>query len=154
MIEFIQAETSQQLETVRELLREYERELGVDLCFQGFAAELDGLPGSYAPPAGRLLLALHQGTPIGCVALQAIDTRRVEMKRLFLRPIARGAGAGRALVTKILHEAQAIGYEEIVLDTLPSMVEAQQLYAGFGFRDIAPYRPNPIVGSRYMGRRL
>lgn len=138
----------------RQLFREYQAELGIDLCFQGFAAEVEGLPGDYAPPSGRLLLALRDGVAVGCVALRAVDGTRCEMKRLYLRPGARGSGLGRALVERLLSEARAEGYGEVVLDTLPSMAEAQRMYERFGFRDIPPYRANPVAGARYLGLRL
>lgn len=154
MMQLKQVESQEEVEIARALLREYERALGVDLCFQGFAAELAALPGAYTPPSGRLILAWRDGAPIGCVALQRVNDARGEMKRLYVRPSARGLGLGRALVTRILNDARAIGYAEIVLDTLPSMTEAQRLYEQFGFRDIEPYRPNPIVGSRYLGKSL
>jgi putative acetyltransferase len=154
MLRPTQAQSADEIEIVRGLLREYQHALGVDLCFQGFEAELKGLPGAYAPPSGRLLLALHEGTPVGCVALQRIDASRCEMKRLYVRPSARGLGLGRTLVTQILQDAKAFGYSEVVLDTLPSMIEAQRLYEQFGFREIEPYRPNPIVGTRYLGKKL
>lgn len=149
-----QVESKGEIEIARELMREYERALGVDLCFQDFEAELKELPGSYAPPSGRLLLAWHQGTPIGCAALQRVNATRGEMKRLYVRPNARGLRIGRMLVTRILEDAKAIGYSEVVLDTLPTMIEAQRLYEQFGFREIEPYRPNPIVGTRYLGKEL
>jgi ribosomal protein S18 acetylase RimI-like enzyme len=149
-----QVKTADEIEIVRTLLREYQQGLGVDLCFQGFDGELRGLPGGYAPPRGRLLLAFHDGAPIGCIALQQIDTSRGEMKRLYVRASARGLGVGRMLVMKILDDAKTIGYSEIVLDTLPTMLEAQRLYEQLGFQDIAPYRANPIVGSRYLGKKL
>lgn len=149
-----QVESPEEIEIARKLLREYQRALGVDLCFQGFEAELAALPGAYAPPSGRLLLAWHDGVPIGCIALQRVDDSRGEMKRLYVRPSARGLGLGRTLVTRILGDAKAIGYSEVVLDTLPSMIEAQRLYEQFGFREIEPYRPNPVVGSRYLGKEL
>ena len=139
---------------VRQLFREYQAELGIDLCFQGFAAEVEGLPGDYAPPSGRLLLALRDDVAVGCVALRAVDGTRCEMKRLYLRPGARGSGVGRALVERLLSEARAEGYGEVVLDTLPSMAEAQRMYERFGFRDIPPYRANPVAGARYLGLRL
>ena len=138
----------------RQLFREYQAELGIDLCFQGFAAEVEGLPGDYAPPSGRLLLALRDDVAVGCVALRAVDGARCEMKRLYLRPGARGSGVGRALVERLLSEARAEGYGEVVLDTLPSMAEAQRMYERFGFRDIPPYRANPVAGARYLGLRL
>ena len=149
-----QARSADEIESVRSLMREYQQRLGVDLGFQGFEAELNALPGSYSPPHGRLLLALHEQTPVGCVALQRISDSRAEMKRLYVPPRARGLGVGRTLVTHVLAEAQAIGYSEVVLDTLPGMVEAQSLYERFGFRAVAPYRPNPIAGTRYLARYL
>src|SRR5687768_14057978 len=148
------AQSAEEIEIVRRLMRDYQHKLGVDLSFQGFEAELDALPGSYAPPSGRLLLAVHEQTPVGCVALQRVNASRAEMKRLYVPPGARGLGVGRRLVEQVLAEAQAIGYSEVVLDTLPNMTEAQRLYRQFGFRDIEPYRPNPIAGTRYLGKAL
>jgi putative acetyltransferase len=142
------------IDTVRVLLREYQQGLGIDLCFQGFESELRGLPGSYAPPHGRLYLARHETDAIGCVALQRVDATRAEMKRLYVRPQGRGLGIASALVARILDDARTIGYGEIVLDTLPSMIEAQRLYQQLGFLDIAAYRPNPIGGTRYLGKKL
>jgi putative acetyltransferase len=140
--------------TIRTLLRDYQMLVGVDLCFQGFEAELRDLPGGYAPPRGRLLLAMHDGRDVGCVALRDVGAGRCEMKRLFVRPDARGLGLGGALVAEVMREARAIGYEEMVLDTLPSMVEAQRMYERLGFRDVAAYCENPVVGARYRGLRL
>lgn len=142
------------LDTVRTLLREYQALLGVDLCFQGFAAELAGLPGAYARPGGRLLLAVHDGAAIGCVALRPLGGARCEVKRLFVRPGHRGLGIGWALTARIVAEARAIGYEEVVLDTLPSMAAAQRLYEELGFKAIPPYCVNPIAGTRYLGKDL
>lgn len=146
--------TSAELAVVRELFFEYQAELGIDLCFQGFAAEVEGLPGDYAPPSGRLLLAFRDGAPVGCAALRRVTGTRCETKRLFLRPGARGMGLGRRLVESLLAEARSIGYDEIVLDTLPSMAEAQRMYERFGFPDIPSYRTNPVPGARYLGLRL
>jgi ribosomal protein S18 acetylase RimI-like enzyme len=148
------AQNTEDIRIVRSLMRDYQQRLGVDLSFQGFEAELAALPGAYAPPGGRLLLAWHDRTPAGCVALQRIDSSRAEMKRLYVPPSARGLGVGRKLVAELLAEAQSIGYAEVVLDTLPTMVEAQRMYEQFGFRDIEPYRPNPIAGTRYLGKSL
>lgn len=142
------------VQVARQLMREYQSLLGIDLCFQGFEDELRALPGDYAPPRGCLLLAWLDGKAIGCVALRALDETRGEMKRLFVRPQARGTGAGRALAERLLAEARAIGYGQIVLDTLPQMAEAQGLYETLGFRDIAPYCVNPIPGARYLGLAL
>lgn len=154
MLLVMQAQSADEIEIVRSLMREYQQRLGVDLSFQGFDNELDALPGSYAPPTGRLLLAWHENTAVGCVALQRINSSRAEMKRLYVPPSARGLGVGRKLVEQLLAEAQTIGYSEVVLDTLPNMGEAQRLYQQFGFREIEPYRPNPIAGTRYLGKTL
>ncbi len=154
MSQLVHAQSIDDIDIVRTLLSEYQQGLGVDLCFQGFAAELRGLPGAYAPPSGRLLLAFYAGAPVGCVALQRVDAWRGEMKRLYVRSSARGAGVGRMLVARVLAEAKSIGYGEVVLDTLPTMIDAQRLYERFGFREIEPYRPNPIVGTRYLAKTL
>jgi ribosomal protein S18 acetylase RimI-like enzyme len=154
MLHIAQATSASDIATVRELLLEYRDSLGVDFCFQGVETEVRNLPGGYAPPGGRLFLAANDGIPVACVALRAAGGARSEMKRLFVRPTARGLGVGRALVSLVLDEARAIGYSEVVLDTLPSMAEAQRLYEQFGFRDIPPYRPNPVQGSRFLSKSL
>jgi ribosomal protein S18 acetylase RimI-like enzyme len=136
---------------VRDLFREYEAWLGVDLCFQGFAAELAGLPGDYAPPSGRLLLAsAGADRAAGCVALRALDAERCEMKRLYVRPAHQGSGLGRTLVTTLIEEARGVGYRAMLLDTLPQMRAAQHLYESLGFRDVEPYRYNPYPGTRFL----
>jgi len=135
---------------VRALLREYEVELAVDLCFQGFDQEVANLPGDYAPPRGALLVAEVGGAIAGCVALRPHDGGACEMKRLYARPAFRGRKVGRALAEAIITEARRIGYARMRLDTLPVMTEAQSLYARLGFTDIAPYRVNPVPGTRYM----
>jgi ribosomal protein S18 acetylase RimI-like enzyme len=142
------------LGVVRELFREYADRLGVDLCFQGFAAELDALPGKYAPPGGRLFLAACDGETAGCVALRPISDSVGEMKRLYVCPAFRGRGVGRALVDRVIAEAQAIGYRRLQLDTLPAMAEAIRLYESLGFRDIPPYCENPVPGARFLGLDL
>ena len=145
-----QAETPEEIDHVRALFAEYQASLDVDLGFQGFPQELSGLPGSYAPPSGRLLLATVEESPCAVVALQAIDAETCEMKRLYVRPNSRGTRLGRLLVEQVLLEARQIGYRRICLDTLPSMTEAAAMYERFGFRDIPPYRYNPVAGTRYM----
>jgi putative acetyltransferase len=139
---------------VRALLYEYQSLLGVDLSFQDFDSEVRDLPGAYAPPKGRLLLATHNTIAVGCIALREESGTRAEMKRLFVRPGTRGFGVGKALVSRALDEARAIGYSEVVLDTLPSMAGAQRLYEQFGFQDIPAYRENPIKGTRYLSKLL
>ncbi len=138
------------------LFRAYQASLAVDLCFQGFEAELAGLPGDYAPPRGALLIArTAQGAPIGCAALRPLEASGIaEMKRLYVAPEGRGAGLGKALLAAILSEAKRAGYTEIRLDTLPEMAAAQALYRAAGFEDAAPYYATPIGGTVFMRRRL
>jgi ribosomal protein S18 acetylase RimI-like enzyme len=138
------------VETIRTLFDEYARELAVDLSFQGFAAERDGLPGEYVPPRGRLLLAERGGSAAGCVALRPLDARTAEMKRLFVRPSARGTGLGRRLAQSVIAEAAAAGYGSLRLDTLPSMGAAIAMYRGLGFHEIAAYRHNPVPGALFL----
>ena len=146
------AASAEDIMEIRQLLRAYEAWLRTDLCFQNFESELAGLPGSYAPPSGRLLIAMSATGPrsAGCVALRPFDKSVCEMKRLFVRADFRGTGLGRRLALAILDEARAIGYRKMRLDTLPQQREAHQLYASLGFREIEPYRPNPIAGSLFL----
>jgi GNAT superfamily N-acetyltransferase len=154
VLQIVLAVTKTEIEIVREMFREYQRALGVDLCFQGFADEVAGLPGSYAPPRGRLLLALDGDDVIGCIALRPLGEDACEMKRLYLRPTARGKGAGRALALHVIAEARAIGYRTMRLDTLPMMREAHALYESLGFRTIPAYYDNPVPGALFMERAL
>ena len=142
------------LPELRALLREYADSIGVDLSFQSFDAEMAGLPGDYAPPAGRLLIleraVPEDNTVAGCVALRRLEDEVCEMKRLWVRPNHQGHGLGRALAMAIIDEARRAGYARMRLDTLPSMTSAIALYQSLGFRPIAPYRPNPVAGSLFL----
>ena len=146
----LRIERSTEIALIRSLLLEYASSLEVDLGFQNFEQELASLPGDYEP----ILLARWNDEPAGCVALRRIDDGVCEMKRLYVRPDYRGHGVGRALAERIIAEARIRGYRVMRLDTLPSMRDAARMYEGLGFRDIAPYRFNPIEGSRFMELRL
>jgi putative acetyltransferase len=149
------AETPTQIAQARELFLEYAQSLGFSLCFQNFDKELAGLPGDYAPPEGRLLLVEHEGQLAGCVALHTLEPGVCEMKRLYLRPQFRGKGLGRAVAERIIAEARHIGYRRIRLDTVePIMKDAVAMYRKLGFKEVAPYRPNPIAGAIYMELEL
>jgi GNAT superfamily N-acetyltransferase len=154
MMTLVQVETPQQIEEVRRLLREYEASLNVSLCFQGFEKELAELPGDYAPPGGRLLLACDGNQPAGCVALRGLDAETCEMKRLYLRPEFRGQGAGRRLARALIQEARTLGYKRMRLDTLAAMQEARALYESLGFKRIEPYYHNPHPGTEFMELEL
>ena len=149
-----QAISQQDVERARELFREYADWIKVDLCFQGFEGELATLPGDYAPPDGRLLLAWHHEKPVGCVALRRIDATTGEIKRLYVRPETRGRRTGQRLVEQVIAAARAIGYRRLVLDTLPQMAEAQSLYRSFGFSEIPAYCANPLPGIIYLALDL
>lgn len=138
------------------LFRDYAISLGVDLAYQNFEAELAAMPGGYAPPSGELLLARDaEGRPVGCVGLRAIEPPGCcEMKRLYVAPAARGTGLGGDLVRMLVGIAEAIGYREMRLDTLPTMTGAQTLYRKLGFELIAPYYDTPVTGTLFMRRTL
>lgn len=146
----VQPAGAAELAAVRQLFTEYAAWVGVDLSFQGFDAELAGLPGDYAPPTGALFLARVEGRLAGCVAVHAWRDGACEMKRLFVRDGFRGAGCGRALVERVIAWARASGFRRILLDTLPAMEQAQRMYERFGFRETAPYRDNPVPGARFL----
>ena len=154
MIEIRSAELPRDLEVVRALFEEYANGLGVDLAFQGFDRELAELPGKYQPPAGSLLLAWNGERAVGSIALRPLDSRICEMKRLYVRPEARGEQLGRRLVERLCREARDAGYARICLDTLPMMVSAQSLYESLGFVPVEPYVFNPIPGTKFLALDL
>ncbi|GLQ98762.1 GNAT family N-acetyltransferase [Dyella mobilis] len=148
------AEFPRDADEVRTLFSEYAEGLGVDLAFQGFDDEVAGLPGKYAAPRGRLLLAWHGEVAVGCIAMRGIDDRVCEMKRLYVRPQARGESLGRRLVQHLCEEATAAGYSRICLDTLASMATAQKLYASLGFKPVDAYVYNPLPGTQFLALDL
>ena len=154
-ITLVEAHGPEQVAVIRDLFQEYGASLGFSLCFQSFDEELARLPGEYAPPSGRLLLASVDGAPAGCAALHRLDDRIAEMKRLYVRPAYRGQKLGLALTQRILQEARAIGYTHVRLDTVAGVMDdAIRVYRRLGFREIAPYRENPIAGALYMELEL
>lgn len=154
MIEIRAAENPVDIPATRALFLEYAAGLGVDLCFQDFEAELASLPGKYALPMGRLLLACDDSEAVGCVALRPVDAETCEMKRLYVRPVVRGQQLGRRLAQRICAEASDAGYRRICLDTLSTMEPALALYASLGFSAVEPYVFNPIRGAIFLGLEL
>ncbi len=153
-IDVLQAESAEQIEDARGIFREYAEGLGVDLCFQGFEAELAGLPGEYAPPGGALLLAYVDGALAGCGAVRPLHdvdyANACEMKRLYVRPAFRRFGLGRLLTQRLMDCAARTGYSVLLLDTLDDMESARGLYRTLGFEEIPPYYFNPIPGAHYL----
>ena len=153
-VDLVAARSPEQLDATRTLFGEYAAQLGVDLCFQDFEAELAGLPGDYAEPRGALLLALVDGELAGCCALRPLDDvdygNAAEMKRLYVRKAFRGFGIGRQLAEAILEAAERLGYACVLLDTLDDMEAARALYEDLGFEDIPPYYHNPLPGAHYL----
>jgi ribosomal protein S18 acetylase RimI-like enzyme len=149
---------STELTLVRALFAEYACSLNIDLCFQNFEAELQALPGDYAPPRGALMLARAGSELVGCCALRPLDTvdypNACEMKRLYVRPALRGDGVGRRLAEAVMEAAQQAGYAFILLDTLSEMETARAMYQDLGFTEVPPYYYNPIEGAHYLMARL
>ncbi|MEZ5422690.1 MAG: GNAT family N-acetyltransferase [Pyrinomonadaceae bacterium] len=155
MIEFVFAEEPAQIDDARSIFREYEKWLGLDLCFQNFEEELRTLPGKYASPEGRLILVYKDGELAGGIALRKIEEGICEMKRLYLRENARGSGIGKSLIENVIAEARKIGYKKMRLDTFPpKMAKAVSLYESHGFYEIPPYYDNPYDGVLYMEKVL
>jgi len=154
MLKIYPAETDKDIELAKELFVEYADSLGFDLCFQNFEEELANLPGDYAPPEGCLLLAKYQEKVAGCVALRKLSDGICEGKRLYVRPEFRGLKIGRKLAEAIIEEARKIGYSRMRGDTLTSMKAARELYVSLGFKEIEPYRHNPIKGAKFIELKL
>ena len=153
-IQLITPNAPEQLDAARQIFTEYAAQLGIDLCFQNFEAELAGLPGDYSDPGGALLLALVDGEIAGCCGLRALDSvdypNAAEMKRLYVRKAFRRFGLGRQLAEAMLDAARMAGYHSVLLDTLDDMESARALYAELGFTQIPPYYHNPIAGAHYL----
>jgi ribosomal protein S18 acetylase RimI-like enzyme len=153
-IQFITPTTPGELEATRGIFGEYAAQLGIDLCFQNFDAELASLPGEYAAPQGILLLAMVNGAIAGCCAMRPLHrvdySDACEMKRLYVRQAFRRLGLGRQLTEAIVDAARVAGYHHLLLDTLSDMESARALYADLGFEAIPPYYHNPIAGAHYL----
>lgn len=152
--EIKQATSADDFAAASALIEKYAAELGVDLCFQDFAEEVATLATMYGPPGGCLLLARANGSAVGCVAVRKRDADTCEMKRLYVQPERRGTGLGRRLAEIALVTGRKLGYERMLLDTLPVMNEAQALYSSLGFEEISGYYPNPLPGVRYLACSL
>lgn len=153
-MQIIHADTEILLNETEQLFREYEQFLNVDLCFQGFEAELAGLPGKYAPPTGALLLAVDGKQAAGCVAVRPLKESICEMKRLYVRPQYRGTGLGRLLAKHIIAEAEKLSYDLMKLDTLATLNEAMGLYQSLGFSQTDAYYHNPLEDVIYWEKNL
>jgi len=154
VLKMVTAESIGQIETIRELFLEYAKSLNFDLCFQDFDKELKSLPGRYAAPHGRLLLALYEEKIAGCVGLWKVNDQVCEMKRLWVRPEFRGKKIGRQLAEFVIEQAKLIGYSKMKLDTIDTMTEAIKLYVSLGFKSTSAYRYNPVEGAEYMELEL
>jgi putative acetyltransferase len=153
-MQIVRVESASQLAQVCELFEEYWASFGFTPCFQNFGAEVAGLPGDYAPPGGRLALAMIEGQAAGCVALRQFDAGRCEAKRLFVRPQVRNRGVGRQLLDWVIAEARAAGYREMVGDTMPVMEKALEMYDRLGFERTEPYSDHPTPGAIFLRLKL
>jgi ribosomal protein S18 acetylase RimI-like enzyme len=154
-MKFVQVESEIEIAAARELFAEYAAALNIDLCFQNFARELAELPGNYAPPTGRLFLAVTGAETAGCIAMRKIGEEACEMKRLYVRPAFRGSGLGRRLAGKLIETARELGYKQMRLDTIPGKMDsAIALYRSLGFKEIEPYYVNPVAGALFFELQL
>jgi putative acetyltransferase len=157
-IQLVEPDTPELLNATREIFREYARDLGVDLCFQGFEDELASLPGQYAAPHGAVLLAFVDGALAGCGGFRPLpgvdDANACEMKRLYVRRAFRQLGLGRVLAQALIDRATQAGHSAMLLDTLDEMEAARSLYTSLGFVEVAPYYYNPIPGAHYLKVQL
>lgn len=153
-MQILPAVSEHEISQVRQLFQEYWDSFGFTPCFQNFGSEVAELPGKYAPPEGRLGLALVDGQPAGCVALRRIDAVRCEAKRLYVRPGVRGQGLGAALLAWVIAEARAAGYRELLGDTMPVMQQALAMYDRMGFERTGPYAAEATAGAIYLRLRL
>ena len=154
LLRIVEVEGKEYLAEVRNLFEEYAGTLEIDLDFQGFNEELAGLPGTYTPPEGCLFIALWKGHVAGCVALRQFSPGICEMKRLYTKSQFRGLGIGKALCEELIKRARRLGYRRMRLGTLPSMEKARSLYGSLGFKEIDPYRFNPVEGASFMELKL
>lgn len=155
-LKIVNASSQADISSARSLFEKYAHSLTVSLDFQDFQRELSNLPGKYAPPRGAILLAKsREGDALGCVALRPLDfASGCEMKRLFVQPSARASGIGPALSQKLIQLAKEIGYQDMYLDTLPSMKAAQALYTKLGFKPTEPYYETPVPETLFMKLNL
>ena len=154
MVNIISATTKESIESAKALIREYAESLEFDLEFQGFEKEMADFPEPYASPRGCLYVAMHKHRPVGCVALRDLGDGICEMKRLYVKPDCRGKNIGRLLAESIIQAARGLGFDRMRLDTIPSMKQAIVLYKILGFKEIAPYRFNPVEGATFFELNL
>ena len=156
MLAIFQADTAEHMAAARELMLEYASSLGISLCFQNFDEELRTLPGQYAPPQGRLLLAESNGHAAGMIALRPVEDNYIcEMKRLYVRPAFRGRSLGKTLVDELILEARKIGYRRMRLDTIQGKMDrAIELYRQLGFREIPAHYPSPVRETLFLELEL
>jgi len=149
-MQIVAAATDRELSAAKAMIEEYAASIGIDLGFQGFREEIALFPSGYSPPDGLVLVAYEGGEPAGVVALRRLEGSTCEMKRLYVRVEHRGRGIGRALSEEVIRRAAGLGYAKMRLDTLPTMDPAIELYRDLGFREIPPYRFNPVADAHYM----